>query len=207
MGTIDFEMVRGPEMARTGVEVVTDLIVIVIGVRAGPGMVTGTVIVTGQIGPVTPTEETGSVTKVTGTMTLLTEERGTAMKKEEIDTMMKKEVMIKLGIVSDMTVREDMMKIGLERGKLMRLEIVNVRKMMRKTEVATTAMKSNVTPGVAVRIIILSRNSKLPKKNRNIMEECCKFYVHIYFIFLLSFYFAFLRVEDVVLRNHICMPL
>lgn len=175
VGTIDFEMGRGPEMARTGVTVVTDLIVI--GVMADSGMVTGTVIVTGQIGPVTPTGETGSVTKVTGTMTLLTEERGTAMKKEEIDTMMKKEVMIKLGIVSDMTVREDVMKIGQERGRLMRLEIVNARKMTRKTEVATIAMKSNVTPGVVVRIIILSRNSKLPKKikvlRKNVINFMC----------------------------------
>jgi len=149
VGPIDLEMAIGPEtaigpeMAKTGVEIVTDSIVTVIGVMAADsGMVTG------QISPVTLTGETGSV--VTGSVTLLTGERGTAMRKEEIDTMMKKEMTIKLGIVPDMNVRKDVMKTGRERGRLMRLEIADLRKMTGKTEVATTVVKLNVTPGVVI---------------------------------------------------------
>lgn len=166
--------VRGSEKAIPGVEIVTDLIATVIDVMADFGKVTGSETVTGQIGPVTLTgEETGSVTEATSSVTLPTGERGTALKKEEIGTMMTKGI-IKLGIVSEMIVREeDMMEKGRERGRLTRLEIVSMRKMMRKTEVATTAVKSNVTPGVVVRTIILSRKSRSLRKSTMFLEKFC----------------------------------
>lgn len=166
--------VRGSEKAIPGVEIVTDLIATVIDVMADFGKVTGSETVTGQIGPVTLTgEETGSVTEATSSVTLSTGERGTALKKEEIGTMMMKGI-IKLGIVSEMIVREeDMMEKGRERGRLTRLEIVSMRKMMRKTEVATTAVKSNVTPGVVVRTIILSRKSRSLRKSTMFLEKFC----------------------------------
>lgn len=149
------------EMARPGVEILTDLIATVIDVMADSGMVTGPVMVTGLV---MVKEGTGSetVTVQIGHVTLLTEERGFAMTKDEIGTMMKKEMMIKLGIVTEMTVKEDVMMIDRERGRLlMTLEIVNMRTITRKTEVETGAMKSNVTSEVVVRIIILSRNSNI----------------------------------------------
>lgn len=155
------------EMARPGVEILTDLIATVIDVMADSGMVTGLVMVTGPVmvtGLVMVKEGTGSetVTVQIGHVTLLTEERGFAMTKDEIGTMMKKEMMIKLGIVTEMTVKEDVMMIDRERGRLlMTLEIVNMRTITRKTEVETGAMKSNVTSEVVVRIIILSRNSNI----------------------------------------------
>lgn len=158
------------EMARPGVEILTDLIATVIDVMADSGMVTGPVMVTGLVmvkegtGSETVTVQIGHVTLTgaTGHVTLLTEERGFAMTKDEIGTMMKKEMMIKLGIVTEMTVKEDVMMIGRERGRLlMTLEIVNMRTITRKTEVETGAMKSNVTSEVVVRIIILSRNSNI----------------------------------------------
>lgn len=164
------------EMARPGVEILTDLIATVIDVMADSGMVTGLVMVTGPVmvtGLVMVKEGTGSetvtvqigrvtLTGATGHVTLLTEERGFAMTKDEIGTMMKKEMMIKLGIVTEMTVKEDVMMIDRERGRLlMTLEIVNMRTITRKTEVETGAMKSNVTSEVVVRIIILSRNSNI----------------------------------------------
>lgn len=158
------------EMARPGVEILTDLIATVIDVMADSGMVTGPVMVTGLVmvkegtGSETVTVQIGHVTLTgaTGHVTLLTEERGFAMTKDEIGTMMKKEMMIKLGIVTEMTVKEDVMMIDRERGRLlMTLEIVNMRTITRKTEVETGAMKSNVTSEVVVRIIILSRNSNI----------------------------------------------
>lgn len=158
------------EMARPGVEIVTDLIATVIDVMADSGMVTGPVMVTGLVmvkegtGSETVTVQIGHVTLTgaTGHVTLLTEERGFAMTKDEIGTMMKKEMMIKLGIVTEMTVKEDVMMIGRERGRLlMTLETVNMRTITRKTEVETGAMKSNVTSEVVVRIVILSRYSNI----------------------------------------------